>query len=160
MTSLSFSISGNATTIGNATKSPTPDPDLGPVVASSSPVLSLSQPASVHVTASIVSTIVKETNGTWLFNVTGTVLTIGSTSYNVVNGTGIYNQHSLVIVVHATVTNGGTTSRLVLIGEANGALTSSNEGSTSSVGVTFGAPQSKLAGRFFLSLDGTLTVSP
>jgi hypothetical protein len=153
MTTLSCSISGNATPIGNATKSSTPKADLVAVVASSSPVGSSSQPASVHATASIVSTIVKKTNGTWMFNITGTVLTIGSTHYNVINGTGIFNQHSLVIIVHATVTNGGTTSRLVLIGEANGALTSS------SVGVTFDAPQSKLAGRFFLSLDGTLTLA-
>lgn len=91
-----------------------------------------------------------------IFNVTGTSLTIGSTTYHVVNVTGVFNQHSMIVVLDATVTNGSTTGHLILIGKVAG--TTSGEG-THGFNVSFGSPQSKLAASFFLSLDGTLTLS-
>ena len=91
-----------------------------------------------------------------MFNVTGTRLRIGSTNYNVVNGTGMFNQHSMIVVVHATVTSGSTIGHLVLISEVTG--TASGEGSQG-FNVSFGSAQSKLAASFFLSLDGTLSLS-
>ncbi len=104
----------------------------------------------------ITATIVHSTNGTITFNVTGTSLVIGSTTYTVDNGTGIFNQHSMVVVVQATVTSGSTSGHLVLKGVATKASTVEGAGGYS---VSFTDPQSKLAGSFFLSLDGTLTIS-
>ena len=91
-----------------------------------------------------------------MFNVTRTSLQIGSTTYSVGNGIGIFNQHSMVVVVHATVMSGSTTGHLVLIGRVTGpAATEGGNG----FNVSFGSPESKLASGFFLSLDGTLIIS-
>ena len=149
------SFHGNATKIGSSTTSPTAEAQIPPIAASqavhSQPISSL-LPASV----SIASKVIHQSNGTILFNVTaGTSLIIGSgtgsETFTLVNGTGIFNQHSLVVIVHATVTMGSDSGQLVLIGEANS--------TTGNIMVGFASPQSKLAGRFFLSFDATLTVS-
>jgi hypothetical protein len=95
--------------------------------------------------------IIRQNEGVILFNVTGTSLRIGSETFTVINGTGIFNRQSLVVNVHATVTMGGDSGQLVLIGRAD-----STTGSTT---VGFASPQSKLAGRFFLSFDARLMVS-
>jgi hypothetical protein len=81
-------------------------------------------------------------------------LKIGSTTYSSSDGKGIFNQHSLVVVIHATVTSGSTSAELILIGRAGASLTTA-----SSTTVDFSSPQSKLASIDFLSLKGTLTVS-
>jgi hypothetical protein len=155
--SLSISVSGNATKIGNSTETASSShaPADSPA-ATSTVLLAPSGQPTVTANAQIVATVIRSNNGTIMFNVTGTSLTIGTTIYNVVNGTGIFNQHSMIVVLHATVTNGSTTGHLILIGEVTG--TASTEGSHT-VNVSFGSPQSKLAASFFLSLDGTLTLS-
>jgi len=63
----------------------------------------------------------------------------------------------MIVVLHATVTNGSTTGHLILIGTVAGTFT--GEGSGNGFNVAFGSPQSKLASSFFLSLDGTMTIS-
>jgi hypothetical protein len=52
------------------------------------------------------------------------------------------------------VSSGSSTGHLILIGVAT--LVS---GSSNMFTITFSDPQSKLAGEFFLSLKGTLTIS-
>src|SRR3990172_6911308 len=85
---------------------------------------------------------------------TGSSLTIDETTYDIVNGTGIFNQHSLVVVLHATVQSGDWTGTLILHGHVDQAL--SDPGTVS---VSFDTPQSKLASMFFLELEGTLILS-
>lgn len=156
-TSLSISVSGNATKIGNSTETAsTSHTDMDSTASSSSAILAPPDQTSVHANALITATVIRSNNGTMMFNVTGTSLTIGSTTYNVINGTGIFNQHSMIVVLHATVTSDSTTGHLILIGEVTG--TTSGEG-THGFNVSFGSPQSKLTASFFLSLDGTLTLS-
>jgi hypothetical protein len=155
--SLSISVSGNATKIGNSTETASSShaPTDSPATTSTVLLAPSGQP-TVTANAQIVATVIRSNNGTIMFNVTGTSLTIGTTTYNVANGTGIFNQHSMIVVLHATVTNGSTTGHLILIGEVTG--TAPGEGSHN-LSVSFGSPQSKLAASFFLSLDGTLTLS-
>lgn len=107
--------------------------------------------ANVSITATVLQ---RNSSAVIAFNITGTSLTIGETTYQVVNGTGIFNQRSLVVVLHATVSTGDWTGTLILIGHADEALSDPD-----SVGVTFDSPQSKLASKFFLDLSGTLTLS-
>jgi len=109
---------------------------------------------SIHATVTISSKIVNQNDAIVQFNVTSVTLQIGSTTYTGTNGTGIFNQHSLVVVVHASVTSGSTSGMLILIGHAEASLTTA-----SSTSVDFSSPQSKLASSDFLSLKGTLTVS-
>jgi hypothetical protein len=159
-TSLSISVSGNATKIGNSTETSSSSHETDPTIVSLVSYQSLPElaaPASTTTTASadITATVVHSTNGTIVFNVTGTRLVIGTTTYTVVNGTGIFNQHSMGVHIEATVVNGSTTSHLVLNGEVTGTIS----GETTGFNVSFNDPQSKLAGSFFLSLDGTLTLS-
>ncbi len=157
--SLSISASGNSSVIGKSSTA-TGEQHAGQHatgVASagqSSNEKATTPGASVQITA----TIVHSTNGTITFNVTGTSLVIGSTTYTVDNGTGIFNQHSMVVVVQATVSTGSTTGHLVLKGTATPS-SSTVEGGAGGYSVSFTDPQSKLAGSFFLSLDGTLTIS-
>ena len=155
LTSLSInSFHGNATTIGNST-SQMSDAQIPPVAVSSQATRSQSGSGPVSASVSIASKIIRQNNGTIVFNVTGTSLIIhsatGIQTFNVVNGTGIFNQHSLIVNVHATVTMGTETAQLILIGTANS--------TTGSITVRFESPQSKLAGSFFLSFDATLTIS-
>ncbi len=152
--SLAVVAHGNATVIGAGNESNPPMPSLivttEPPV-SIGPVENQSMTASVSIKATVDS---RNESAVITFDITGSLLTIGSKTYTVVNGTGIFNQRSLVVVLHATVTLAGTSSILVLIGHADSALSSNG-----SVGVMFGSPESKLAGKFFLSLKGTLTLS-
>jgi hypothetical protein len=103
---------------------------------------------------SVSAKIANQNDAVVQFNVTSVTLKIGSTTYTGINGTGILNQHSLVVVVHATVTSGSTSGMLILIGHAGASLTT-----TSTTSVDFSSPQSKLASSDFLSLTGSLTVS-
>ncbi len=148
--SLSVVAHGNATVIGAGSESNppivTPEPPI-----SIEPVRNQSMTASVSIKAAVDS---RNESAVITFDITGSSLTIGSKTYAVVNGTGIFNQRSLVVVLHAAVTSSGTSSMLILIGHADSALSSNG-----SVGVMFGSPESKLAGKFFLSLKGTLTLS-
>lgn len=148
--SVSISVSGNATRIGHSNETASQShghshSHLGPQVVSTT------------ASATIKGTVILSTNGTMRFNITGTSLTIGSTTYTVVNGSGIVNRHSMIVVLHATVMNGNTIGHLILIGRVTGTLP--QEGSGSGMNVSFSSPQSKLASSFFLSLDGTLTLS-
>jgi len=122
-----------------------------PALVSDTPEAS-SQPIRANVTIS--SKIINQNDALIMFNITSVTLKIGSTTYTGTNGTGIFNQHSLVVVVHATVTSGSTSGMLILIGQAGASLTT-----TSSTSVDFSSPQSKLASTDFLSLTGSLTVS-
>ncbi len=156
--SVSISVSGNATKIGNSTRTAPSTHNHADSTAASSPALG-APPDRATVTASVTikATVIRTTNGTMLFNVTGTSLTIGSTTYTVTNGSGIFNQHSMIVVLHATVTNGGTTGHMILVGRVTATLT--GEGAGNGFSVAFGSPQSKLASSFFLSVDGTMTIS-
>lgn len=149
--SLSIAVSGNATTIGNDPTSHVPPDHAVPAIATQAPAES-SQ--SVHADVSISAKIGNQNDAVLQFNITSVTLKIGSTTYTGSNGTGIFNQHSLVVVVHASVSSGSSSAMLILIGHASGSLTTN--GSTI---VTFSSPQSKLASIDFLSLTGKLTVS-
>ncbi len=152
LTSLSInSFNGNATKIGDSSSSHTPDVQIPPVAASSQAAQSQSGSSLPKASVSIVSKIIHQNDGVIVFNVTAASLTIGSQTFTGMNGTGIFNQHSLVVVVHATVTMGTESAQLVLIGEATS--------TTGSITVGFASPQSKLAGSFFLSFDAKLTIS-
>jgi len=108
--------------------------------------------ASVSISATVIQ---KNSSAVIAYRVeAGGSLTIGETTYDIVNGTGIFNQHSLVVVLHATVQSGDWTGMLILHGHATQAL--SDPGTVS---VDFDTPQSKLAAKFFLELEGTLTLS-
>ena len=152
LSSLSIDVSGNATTITGDHATPSvPATQMIPALVSDTPEAS-SQ--TFHATVTVSSKVVNQNDAIVQFNVTSVTLQIGSTTYTGINGTGIFNQHSLVVVVHATVTSGSTSGMLILIGHASTSLTT--DGSTT---VTFSSPQSKLASSDFLSLKGTLTVS-
>jgi hypothetical protein len=103
---------------------------------------------------SVSAKIANQNDAVVQFNITSVTLKIGSTTYTGSNGTGIFNQHSLVVVVHATVASGSTSGMLVLIGHASASLATS-----SSLTVDFSSPESKLSSSDFLSLTGSLTVS-
>ncbi len=115
------------------------------------PIATDSSSASVSITAVVVE---RNNTSVIVFGADGTSLTIGGVTYQVVNGTGIFNQHSLVVVFHGTVQTGDWTGTLILIGPADQAL--SDPGT---VAVTFNSPQSKLASKFFLELDGTIRLA-
>ena len=159
LSSLSIAADGNATVIGNMDgvddarpaelslpvsipigNSPEMRPPNGEMSA-----------ASVSISATVVQ---KNSSAVIAYKVSGSSLTIGGTTYQIVNGTGIFNQHSLVVVLHATVQSGDWTGMLILHGHAKQAL--SDPGTVS---VDFDTPQSKLAAKFFLELKGTLTLS-
>ena len=159
LSSLSIAADGNATVIGNMDgvddarpaelslpvsipigNSPEMRPPNGEMSA-----------ASVSISATVVQ---KNSSAVIAYKVSGSSLTIGGTTYQIVNGTGIFNQHSLVVVLHATVQSGDWTGMLILHGRATQAL--SDPGTVS---VDFDTPQSKLAAKFFLELKGTLTLS-
>ena len=161
LATLSITADGNARAIGNTGQMvdarPESTPPSLPITLPVSGDIEMMppagdvSPASVLITATVLQ---KNSSAVIAFNITGTSLTIGETTYQVVNGTGIFNQRSLVVVLHATVTTSDWTGTLVLIGHADQALSDPE-----SVGVTFDSPQSKLASKFFLDLSGTLTLS-
>jgi len=151
LSSLSISVSGNATTIGDQATPSVPPTQMIPALVSDTPEAS-SQTS--HATVTVSSKIANQNDAVVMFNITSVTLQIGSTTYTGTNGTGIFNQHSLVVVVHASVTSGSTSGMLILIGHAEASLTTA-----SSTSVDFSSPQSKLASSDFLSLKGTLTVS-
>src|SRR2546425_1693765 len=151
LSSLSINVSGNATTVGDRATPSVPPTQMIPALVSDTPEASS---PTFHATVTISSKVVNQNDAIVQFNVTSVTLKIGSTTYTGVNGTGIFNQHSLVVVVHATVASGSSSGMLILIGHASTSLTTN--GSTT---VTFSSPQSKLASSDFLSLKGTLTVS-
>ncbi len=155
LASLAIQANGKATPIGNGSTPQIDTPAVAlPSIPARPPVSTSSPSAQMMANVSITSMIQQSNSAVIVYNITGTSLTIGDKTYKVVNGTGIFNQQSLVVVLHATVTLGDTTGVLILIGQAEHALST-----TGSVGVTFTSPQSKLAGKFFLSLKGTLTLS-
>lgn len=160
LASLSIAADGNATAIGNMEGVDDARPaELGLPVSipiGNSPEMrppdGEMSAASVSISATVVQ---KNSSAVIAYRVeTGSSLTIDETTYDIVNGTGIFNQHSLVVVLHATVQSGDWTGTLVLHGHAKQAL--SDPGTVS---VDFDTPQSKLAAKFFLELDGTLTLS-
>ncbi len=151
LSSLSINVSGNATTVGDRATPSVPTTQVIPALVSDTPEAA-SQ--TFHATVTISSKVVNQNDAIVQFNVTSVTLQIGSTTYTGTNGTGIFNQHSLVVVVHASVTSGSTSGMLILIGYASTSLTT--DGSTT---VTFSSPQSKLTSSDFLSLKGPLTVS-
>ncbi len=153
---------GNATAIGHMVNTgdittPVPNPPSTParppVVGDTEmkPSAPEKSDASVSISATVIQ---KNSSAVIAYNVTGGSLTIAGTPYQIVNGTGIFNQHSLVVVLHATVTMDDWTGILVLFGHTDEALSDSG-----SVSVTFDMPQSKLASKFFLELKGTLPLS-
>jgi hypothetical protein len=151
LSSLSIAVSGNATAIGS---DPTPHVPPNQLLPAISTKASAGSSQSVHADVSVSAKIANQNDAVVQFNVTSVTLKIGSTTYTGINGTGILNQHSLVVVVHATVTSGSTSGMLILIGHAGASLTT-----TSTTSVDFSSPQSKLASSDFLSLTGSLTVS-
>jgi len=162
LTSLSIAADGNAIAIGSMDHIDESRPELGEVsLPVSTPVgdnLEMRPPNGVMLAAnvSISATVVqKNSSAVIAYRVeTGGSLTIGETTYDIVNGTGIFNQHSLVVVLHATVQSGDWTGMLILYGHAKQALSGPG-----TVSVDFDTPQSKLAAKFFLGLEGTLTLS-
>jgi len=162
LASLSIAADGNAIAIGSMDHIDESRPELGEVsLPVSTPVgdnLEMRPPSGVMSAAnvSISATVVqKNSSAVIAYRVeAGGSLTIGETTYDIVNGTGIFNQHSLVVVLHATVQSGDWTGMLILHGHATQAL--SDPGTVS---VDFDTPQSKLAAKFFLELEGTLTLS-
>jgi hypothetical protein len=151
LSSLSISVSGNATTIGNDSAPPSPPNQALPTIATEAPATSS---PIIHSDVMLSAKVANQNDGVVQFNITSVTLKIGSTTYTGINGTGIFNQHSLVVVVHASVSSGSSSGMLILIGHASASLTTN--GSTT---VTFSSPQSKLASSDFLSLTGKLTVS-
>jgi hypothetical protein len=151
LSSLSIAVSGNATAIGNDPTSHVPPNQVLPAIATEA---SGESSQSVHADVSVSAKIANQNDAVVQFNITSVTLKIGSTTYTGSNGTGIFNQHSLVVVVHATVASGSTSGMLVLIGHASASLATS-----SSLTVDFSSPESKLSSSDFLSLTGSLTVS-
>ena len=150
LSSLSISASGTATTIGKDPTTHVPPKEALPAIAADATTTSL---PSVTADVSVTAKIINQNDAVVQFNITSVTLKIGSTTYTGSDGTGIFNQHSLVVVVHASVTSGSTTGMLILIGHATASLTTN--GTTT---VTFTSPQSKLASSDSLSLTGPLTV--
>jgi hypothetical protein len=151
LSSLSIAVSGNATAIGNDPTSHVPPNQVLPAIATEA---SAESSQSVHADVSVSAKMANQNDAVVQFNITSVTLKIGSTTYTGSNGTGIFNQHSLVVVVHATVASGSTSGMLVLIGHASASLATS-----SSLTVDFSSPESKLSSSDFLSLTGSLTVS-
>ncbi len=151
LSSLSIAASGNATAIGNEPTPHVPPNQVLPAIATQA---SAKSSQSVHVDVSISAKIADQNDAVVQFNITSVTLKIGSTTYSGSNGTGIFNQHSLVVVLHASVSSGSSSGMLILIGHASASLTTN--GTTT---VTFSSPQSKLASSDFLSLKGSLTIS-
>ncbi len=161
LSTISITANGNATRVGQpAERSELAHPESTPISLpvvlpaterTTTPVAADASSASVSITATVV-----ERNNTSViaFDADGISLTIEGVTYNVVNGTGIFNQRSLVVVFHGTVQTGDWTGTLILIGRADQAL--SDPGT---VAVAFNSPQSKLASKFFLELDGTLRLA-
>ena len=160
LASLSIAADGNATAIGNMDGVD----DAGPAELSlpvsipigNSPEMRPPDDEMSAVSVSISATVIqKNSSAVIAYRVeTGSSLTIDETTYDIVNGTGIFNQHSLVVVLHATVQSGDWTGTLILHGHAKQALSAPG-----TVSVDFDTPQSKLAAKFFLELEGTLTLS-
>jgi len=151
LSSLSISVSGNATAIGDSSTPHVPPNQVLPAIATQD---SAESSQNVHADVSVSAKIANQNNAIVQFNITSVTLKIGSTTYTGSNGTGIFNQHSLVVVVHASVSSGSSSGMLILIGHASASLTTN--GNTT---VTFSSPQSKLASSDFLSLTGKLTIS-
>ena len=151
LASLSIAVSGNATTIGNDSTPHMPPHQVSPAIVTEA---SAESSQSVHTDVSVTAKISNQNDAVTQFNVTSVTLKIGSTTYTGSIGTGIFNQHSLVVVIHASVSSGSSSGMLILIGHASASLTT--DGSTM---LTFSSPQSKLAFSDFLSLKGTLTTS-
>ncbi len=151
LTSLSIAVSGNATTIGNVSAPHVLPDQVLPTVATEA---SAESAPSVHADVSVSAKISNQNDAVMQFNVTSVTLKIGSTTYTGSNGTGIFNQHSLIVVIHASVSSDTSSGMLILIGHASASLTTN--GTTT---LTFSSPESKLASSDFLSLKGTLTVS-
>jgi len=151
LASLSIAVSGNATAIGNDSVAHVPANQVLPTVATEA---SAQSSPSAHADVSVSAKISNQNDAVMQFNVTSVTLKIGSTIYTGINGTGIFNQHSLIVVMHASVSSGSSSGMLILIGHASASLTAN--GSTT---VIFSSPQSKLASSVFLSLKGTLTIS-
>ncbi len=161
LATISFTANGTATRVGQpAERSELAHPERTPISLPvvlpaperrMTPIAADASSASVSITAAVV-----ERNNTSViaFGADGTSLTIGGATYQVVDGTGIFNQQSLVVVFHGTVQTGDWTGTLILVGHADQTL--SDPGS---VAVTFNSPQSKLASKFFLELDGTLRLA-
>src|SRR3990172_3723064 len=159
LASLSIAADGNATAIGNMDGVD----DAGPAELSlpvsipigNSPEMRPPDDEMSAASVSISATVIqKNSSAVIVYRLSGSSLTIGGTNYQIVNGTGIFNQRSLVLVLHATVQSGDWTGMLILHGHADQAL--SDPGTVS---VNFDMPQSKLAAKFFLELEGTLTLS-
>src|SRR6267143_249847 len=144
--SLSIAVSGNATTIGSDSAPHVPANHVLPTVPTES---SAQSSPSAHADVSVSAKISNQNDAVMQFNVTSVTLKIGFTTYTGTNGTGIFNQHSLIVVIHASVSSGSSSGMLILIGHASASLTTS--GSTT---LTFSSPQSKLASSDFLSLKG------
>ena len=151
LSSLSIAVSGNATAIGS---DPTPHVLPNQALPAIATQASAESSQLIHAVVSVSAKIENQNDAVVQFNITSVTLKIGSTTYTGSNGTGIFNQHSLIVVVHASVSSGSSSGMLILIGHASTSLTTS--GSTT---VTFSSPQSKLASTDFLSLTGPLTVS-
>jgi len=151
LTSLSIAVSGNATTIGNVSAPHVLPDQVLPTVATEA---SAESAPSVHADVSVSAKISNQNDAVMQFNVTSVTLKIGSTTYTGSNGTGIFNQHSLIVVIHASVSSDTSSGMLILIGHASASLTTN--GTTT---LTFSSPESKLASSDFLSLKGTLNVS-
>jgi hypothetical protein len=159
LSSLSIAADGNGTVIGNmdGVDGARPGELSLPVSIPIGSSPEMRPPNGEMSTASVsISATVVQKNGSAViaYKVSGSSLTIGGTTYQIVNGTGIFNQHSLVVVLHATVQSGDWTGVLILHGHAKQAL--SDPGTIS---VDFDTPQSKLAAKFSLELEGTLTLS-
>jgi len=151
LSSLSIAVSGNATAIGN---DPTPHVPPNQGLQAIATQASAESSQIVHADVSVSAKIANQNDAVVQFNITSVSLKIGSITYTGSNGTGIFNQHSLIVVVHASVSSGSSSGMLILIGHASASLTT--DGTTT---ITFSSPQSKLASSDFLSLTGKLTVS-
>ena len=161
LSSLSIAADGNATAIGSMEHIDDSRPELSDLsLPVSIPVTDnpeMRPPSGEESTASVsinATVVQKNSSAVIVYRLSGSSLTIGGTNYQIVNGTGIFNQRSLVLVLHATVQSGDWTGMLILHGHADQAL--SDPGTVS---VNFDTPQSKLAAKFFLELEGTLTLS-
>ncbi len=161
LATISITANGNATQLGQpAERSEAAHPERAPISLPVvlpalerrvTPIATDVSSASVSITAAVVDS---KNTSVIAFGADGTSLTIGGVTYAVVNGSGIFNQHSLVVVFHGTVQTGDWTGTLILIGHAELALSSPG-----SVAVAFDSPESKLASKFFLELDGTLRIA-
>lgn len=161
LNSLSITANGNATAIGSMEHADDSRPELSelglPVLIPISDDLQIGPPSGEmsEASLSVDATVLRKNSSVVIqYSVSGGLLTIGETTYELVNGTGIFNQQSLVVVLHATVQSGDWTGTLILHGHTDQALTDPG-----SVSLNLDMPQSKLASRFFLELKGTLTLS-